>query len=154
MRRCLSCQTLYNGQKCPKCGSQSWEDGRHSSSTYLVSIRGHFDAAHHLRGYEGPCARCHGHSWLVDILVKGSQVDSLGMVVDFRDLKATLKEKVLDVLDQHDLNEIDVFTKINPTAENLARWIYEQMRAMVPSLSEVRVWESPDAMASYCVDRA
>ena len=151
MRRCLQCETIYMGLGCPKCGSKSWENGDNRRPVYQVSIRERFDAAHHLRGdigKIGKCAQQHGHGWVVEVVVERPNIDSLGMVIDFRDLKSTLQEKVIDVLDHRDLNEIPPFTEINPTAENLARWIYEQMMGMV-GLVEVRVFESPGAMASY-----
>ena len=149
MKKCMQCQTNYYGFECPKCGTRSWENESHNSSMYRVGIRGHFDAAHHLRGYDGACARQHGHSWVVEVAVESQYLDSLGMVVDFRLLKGTLKSKVLDILDHRDINEIDIFTEINPTAENLARWIYEKMREGGPMVIEVKVWESPESWASY-----
>ncbi len=72
---------------------------------YSVSIQEHFDAAHHLRGYKGPCSRNHGHRFTVRVTIEGEQLDELGMLVDFKELKDGLG-KCLDELDHRDLNTI------------------------------------------------
>jgi len=122
--------------------------------TYYLRIKEHFDAAHQLHGYPGPCRNLHGHTWDVEVEVKGTKLDEVGIVYDFKDLKENLK----DILDQYDhvfLNEVPPFDTFNPTAENLAREIYEQMEAKLPegvSTVEVAVWESPIARLVYRVD--
>ena len=119
---------------------------------YYVSTKSHFDAAHHLVGYKGPCRRVHGHTWNVEIFVEGTKLQPDGMLVDFREIKKKLKP-ILDKLDHHDLNKVVDF---NPTAENLAKYIYEQLIFPPVRLGalvcEVRVWESPTSWASYSED--
>ena len=123
---------------------------------YQIQARHHFDSAHRLRGYPGKCSNLHGHRWEVEAEVAGEQLDELGMLVDFSLLKKVLRE-VVDPLDHRDLCEIPPFDRENPTAENLARYIYEQLKERLESLpvgvlvklNLVRVWESPGCAAVY-----
>jgi len=111
---------------------------------YTLKVREHFDAAHHLNGYEGKCARVHGHRWVVEVEVVGSELDEVGMVRDFGELRAIL----LSILPDHmDVNE--VYSDMNPTAENLARVFYEQMKARVSETAAVTVWETPECSCRY-----
>ncbi len=116
-----------------------------------VCVISHFDAAHHLRDYPGKCAGTHGHSFKYEVCVEG-KVDNLGMVIDFVDLKAMLEAEVENVLDHRDLNKIDYFKVANPTAENLAKYIYGLLAVKLPPLCflvYVKVWESEQAYAQY-----
>lgn len=118
---------------------------------YDLMIRGHFDAAHALHGYPGECRELHGHTWDVEVVVRGGELDVVGIVYDFKTLKADL-ESVLEPLDHHYLNDVPPFDRMNPTAENLARHIYEALEARVGrevSVVEVSVWESPIAKITY-----
>ena len=118
---------------------------------FELTVKGHFDAAHALRGYEGECRALHGHTWDIEVTVAGDVLDEVGIVYDFTDLKADL-EAVLEPLDHSYLNEVTPFDEINATAENLARYIYEQLEGRVGdgvSLTEVAVWESPVARIAY-----
>jgi 6-pyruvoyltetrahydropterin/6-carboxytetrahydropterin synthase len=111
---------------------------------YTLKVREHFDAAHHLVGYGGKCARVHGHRWVVEVEIVGDRTDSIGMVHDF----GRLREILRDILPDHlDVNE--VYNDLNPTAENLARVFYEQLRARVPETVAVTVWETPDCGCRY-----
>jgi 6-pyruvoyltetrahydropterin/6-carboxytetrahydropterin synthase len=122
-----------------------------SKGVYTLTIKEHFDAAHALIGYPGQCQNLHGHTWDVEVSVRGSELDEVGIVYDFKDLK----DNLMDILDRYDhgyLNEIPPFDAMNATAENLARVIYEQMEALLPEgieLVEVSVWESPIARLTY-----
>jgi 6-pyruvoyltetrahydropterin/6-carboxytetrahydropterin synthase len=111
---------------------------------YTLKVREHFDAAHHLEGYQGKCARVHGHRWTVEVEVVGDRTDSIGMVYDFGQLRRTLRGILPDHLD---VNE--VYPDMNPTAENLARVLFEQMKARVPETVAVTVWESPECSCRY-----
>jgi 6-pyruvoyltetrahydropterin/6-carboxytetrahydropterin synthase len=111
---------------------------------YTLKVREHFDAAHHLEGYEGKCARVHGHRWTVEAEVAGDTVDGIGMVHDFGELRKTLRSILPDHLD---VNE--VYPDMNPTAENLARVFYDQMKARVPGTAAVTVWETPECSCRY-----
>jgi len=122
---------------------------------YEISAFAHFDAAHFLRGYAGKCANIHGHRWKVEVALEGAEINSLGILIDFIDVKNMLKE-VLDMFDHKMINEIAPFDKINPTAENIAKFIYGQMADKLSqimgagvTMSKVKVWESEAASATY-----
>ena len=122
-----------------------------SKGTYTLSIKEHFDAAHALVGYPGECRNLHGHTWDIEVAVLGTELDEVGIVYDFKALKANLMS-ILDDYDHKYLNDVPPFDEINATAENLARVIYEQMELLLPEgvrLVEVAVWESPIARLSY-----
>jgi 6-pyruvoyltetrahydropterin/6-carboxytetrahydropterin synthase len=114
---------------------------------YTARVRGHFDAAHRLVGYQGKCARLHGHRWEVEVEVAADRLDDLGMLCDFGKLRDILRSILPDHLD---VNE--VYVGMNPTAENLARVFYEQMKARVPETVGVTVWETPDCGCRYVED--
>ena len=94
---------------------------------FHIFIKSHFSAGHHLRDYPGNCERPHGHNWKVEVTVKADSLDNLGMGLDFRVLKETVN-KVLDTLDHHDLNEHDAFQTINPSSENIAVYIFNNLQ--------------------------
>jgi 6-pyruvoyltetrahydropterin/6-carboxytetrahydropterin synthase len=122
-----------------------------ATGIYTLTIKEHFDAAHALIGYPGQCKNLHGHTWDVEVSVRGTELDEVGIVYDFKDLKTNL----WGILEQYDhvyLNEVPPFDVINATAENLARVIYEQLAETLPEgveLVEVAVWESPIAKLTY-----
>lgn len=99
-----------------------------------VFIKTHFSAGHHLRNYPGNCERPHGHNWNVTVTVRATELDELGMGIDFRTLKAAVKE-VMDGLDHCDLNNHPAFVERNPSSENLAHFIFEELR---PGLGTTR----------------
>jgi len=119
---------------------------------YELTVDATFSSAHNIRGYEGACEQLHGHNWKVEIVVATKKLDKLDMVVDFRTLKGHLKD-ILERLDHKYLNEIPPFDKENATAENIAKYIYKELKGKVDDrgvkLSRVRVWESEHASASY-----
>jgi 6-pyruvoyltetrahydropterin/6-carboxytetrahydropterin synthase len=118
---------------------------------YELTVRDHFDAAHSLRGYPGQCHRLHGHTWDVEVMVAGEALDEIGIVYDFKRLKDDL-HAVLDDYDHVFLDEVPPFDSINPTAENLARIVWERLSATVGDevrVVEVAVWESPVAKLVY-----
>lgn len=118
---------------------------------YELSVKDHFDAAHSLRDYPGECRRLHGHTWDVEVTVRGKDLDDLGMVYDFKRLKDELRT-VLDDYDHVLLDEVPPFDRVNPTAENLARVVYDRLAPVVGdavSVVEVAVWESPVAKLVY-----
>jgi 6-pyruvoyltetrahydropterin/6-carboxytetrahydropterin synthase len=115
-----------------------------------------FEAAHRLPEYPGKCCRLHGHNWKVEVTITGKQLDKLGMLVDFKDLKQEVN-RVINTLDHYYLNEVEPFQNINPTAENIAKYIYEEV-SKSPALNNtfrkiqvtlVKVWESPHSAAAY-----
>lgn len=122
-----------------------------SVGVYELSIKDHFDAAHELYDYPGECRNLHGHTWDVEVSVFSPELDEIGIVYDFKSLKADLKQ-VLDLYDHKYLNDIKPFDKLSPTAENLAKVIYEKLEELIDprvSLKEVAVWESPIARVAY-----
>ncbi len=93
---------------------------------YELTIKGHFDAAHAIRDYPGECRNLHGHTWDVEVTVEGAELDDIGIVYDFKRLKADLGQ-VLERYDHGYLNEIPPFDVLNTTAENLAKVIFEEL---------------------------
>lgn len=120
---------------------------------FELTIAVNFEAAHCIRNYPGKCNRLHGHNWKVEVNICGSKLNELGMLVDFVDLKAAVND-ILVNLDHYYLNEVEPFCKINPTAENLAKYIYEKLdEAPIfqqdVKLRLIRVWESLNSAAAY-----
>lgn len=122
---------------------------------YELTVKSHFDAAHALSDYPGECRQLHGHTWDVEVTVSGEDLNELGILYDFKDLKTDLG-KVLGEYDHGYLNEVAPFDEISPTAENLARVIYERLAAVIGAkarakikVAEVSVWESPIAKIAY-----
>lgn len=120
---------------------------------YELTVSGHFSAAHHLRGYRGKCENLHGHNWKIEALVSSEDLDKTGMALDFTILKKGLRA-VLALLDHRDLNKIPYFQKKNPSAENIARFIFEHLKNRFKphknvKLKKVTAWESPNSSAAY-----
>ncbi len=119
---------------------------------YEVSVKGHFDAAHYLREYGGRCENLHGHRFEVVVTVEAVELDGRGLAYDFTELKGHLN-KVLGRFDHACLNEIEPFTDINPSSENIAFTLYEELRDLLAgtlvSLASVQVAESPEAFVTY-----
>lgn len=117
-----------------------------------LTIESQFSAAHQLRGYKGKCEALHGHNWRVQVTVSSEKLDELGMVLDFHELKAITGE-VLASLDHAFLNDVFPFTEINPSSENMAKWIYESIRKKILKknceISSVTVWENETSSATY-----
>ena len=121
---------------------------------FELLVRGRFSAAHHLCGYRGDCARVHGHTWEVECTFQVKDVDSIGMGVDFRNLKSAVRG-ILEQWDHRDLNELPEFRDHNPTAENLAKMCFDRLTAqdLGPAKPKrVAVWESEDACATYLAE--
>jgi 6-pyruvoyltetrahydropterin/6-carboxytetrahydropterin synthase len=122
---------------------------------YTLSVEKHFDAAHALRGYKGKCENMHGHRFRVVIKTTATQLDEIGLAYDFTELKGKLNI-ILERFDHTTLNEIPPFDKINPSSENIARTIYEELKTMLKEepveLVAVEVWESPTSGAEYKAD--
>ena len=122
---------------------------------YQVSVEKHFDAAHFLRGYQGKCEALHGHRFGVVVKVRASQVDDIGMAYDFTELKRILGD-ILSRFDHACLNEVPPFDKTNPSSENIAYTIYNELQPKLAgapvAVSCVEVWESPQAGVAYSPD--
>ncbi len=114
---------------------------------YTIKVEANFSSAHNLRGYKGKCEELHGHNWKVELTVQAKVLNKLGMVEDFRFLKDELNA-VLDKLDHKYLNEISYFKKVNPTSENIAKYIFDCL-AGIKGIKSVTVWESENSCATY-----
>lgn len=124
---------------------------------YKVAVTSHFSAAHFLRNYRGKCESLHGHNWKVEVTVSSNKLNSLGMVMDFSDLKRLVSE-VLEELDHTHLNELEYFSgkgeRIhNPSSEEIARYIFSKLKKEIVkrkcTLQEVRIWETDASSAVY-----
>ena len=122
---------------------------------YEIFVERHFDSAHALRGYRGKCEALHGHRFKVVAKVKAKQLDDIGLAYDFTELKRNLDE-ILARFDHTCLNDITPFDEINPSSENIAANIYEELDGKLAetpiSLSTVEVWESPFTGVAYTPD--
>lgn len=119
---------------------------------YELTVISDFAAAHNLRQYEGECENLHGHNWKVEVTVATKKLNKVGLGVDFKILKRTLKN-ILERLDHKYLNEIPSFDKENPSSENIARYIFKQLQKEIKDknikTARVKVWESENAAAVY-----
>ncbi len=122
------------------------------TASYTLKIVTDFAASHALRNYEGACQRMHGHNWKVEVEVLTTQLDDVGMGVDFKLIKKATN-KVLDKLDHYHLNDIPPFDEINPTAENIAAYIFKHVGKIINkthiSVSAITVWETERACVRY-----
>ncbi len=118
---------------------------------FELKILTHFAAAHQLRMVSKKCENLHGHNWKVEVCVAGEQLNPAGVLIDFGELKAHVKE-IIDTLDHKFLNDIDVFNG-NPSSENIAVYIADTLSARLAgtdvTVSRITTWESEDACATY-----
>lgn len=122
------------------------------SGVFEVYVKTHFSAAHSLKGYQGDCARVHGHNWTIEVFVRCEKLDEIGIGIDFRDVKRGI-EDVLHELNHFNLNELSTFQNVNPTSENIAKILYQELgqklNSNVVKVSKVKVSEIPEAGAFY-----
>ena len=122
------------------------------TACYTLKVVTDFAASHSLRNYEGACQRMHGHNWKVEVEATANKLNDVGMAIDFKAIKSATKQ-VLEGLDHYHLNDIPPFTEINPTAENIAAYLYERIGSIINSnmvkISAVTVWETERACARY-----
>lgn len=120
---------------------------------FVVSVQAHYDSAHFLRNYHGKCEKMHGHRYVVELALATEQLDEAGIAFDFVDIKKNLRA-IADHLDHENLNELPPFTELEPSAENQARYIYDEMKSRLPAemsaaILYVKVWETPTQFALY-----
>ena len=120
---------------------------------FIVSVQAHYDSAHFLRHYKGKCERLHGHRYVVEMTLATEELDKSGIAFDFVDVKKHLRE-LADYLDHNNLNELPPFDTIEPSAENQAKYFYEEMKRRLPqrmaeAIVYARVWETPTQWAQY-----
>lgn len=118
---------------------------------YEIMIKTEFASAHNLRNYNGACEALHGHNWKIDIVVETRDLDETGLAVDFNVLKKKSNDIIND-LDHIYLNEHKAFTEVNPSSENIAKYIYDELDISLAGKAKVKkitVWETDNAAASY-----
>ena len=113
-----------------------------------------FGAAHQLRNYKGKCENLHGHNWKIEVYVKGEELEKDGMLIDFKIVKDKTEE-IIERFDHKFLNDLECFSEINPSSENIAKYIYEELEKEISDkrvkVSRVTAWESDNACATYSV---
>lgn len=105
---------------------------------FEVTVEDSFAAGHYLRNYKGKCENPHGHNYKVRITLAGNQLDKAGLLLDFRELREVMRT-VTDRLDHQMINDLEPFTEINPSAENLSKYFYEQTNAKLNTVTSGRV---------------
>jgi 6-pyruvoyltetrahydropterin/6-carboxytetrahydropterin synthase len=122
---------------------------------FEISVEDSFAAGHALSGYRGKCENPHGHNYKVRITLTGESLDEIGLLYDFKELKQLMGE-VIERLDHQYLNDVEPFKSLNPTAENMAKYLYEQFSASLKPLTHgrirlkrVKLWETDTTSATY-----
>jgi 6-pyruvoyltetrahydropterin/6-carboxytetrahydropterin synthase len=121
---------------------------------FEVSVEETFAAGHALRGYKGKCENPHGHNYRVRVTLAGPELDSVGLLYDFIHLKRVMAD-VIRALDHKFLNDQAPFDAVNPSAENIARYFYDQMAQQMPpapngaKIQSITVWETDSTAAVY-----
>jgi len=120
---------------------------------YVVSVQAHYDSAHFLRNYHGKCERLHGHRYVVEIALATNMLNESGIAFDFVVVKRHLRE-LADGLDHENLNDLEPFLEVEPSAENQAKYFWDELKRTLPApvaaaLLYTRVWETPTQWAQY-----
>lgn len=122
---------------------------------YEVTVEDTFSSGHYLRNYKGKCENPHGHNYRVRITLAGETLDQAGLLLDFKDLKSVMKQ-VIDYLDHQMINDLEPFTKLNPSAENLSKYFYDETNKGLAAstegrvqVSRVTIWETDTSIATY-----
>jgi 6-pyruvoyltetrahydropterin/6-carboxytetrahydropterin synthase len=123
---------------------------------FEVTVEQTFAAGHALRHYKGKCENVHGHNYRVQVTVEGERLNSIGLLVDFVELKRVVRQ-VMERLDHQFINDLEPFTEINPSAENMAKYFYENVysglnlsESEVPvRIAQVKIWETDTSIAVY-----
>lgn len=122
------------------------------TARYQLKVVTDFASAHTLRDYPGACSRLHGHNWKVELEVVAAQLNNVGMAIDFKVMKQAARE-VGDGLDHRYLNDLEPFKEINPTAENIAAYMYKEISARINSdsikVTALTIWETERACVRY-----
>lgn len=121
---------------------------------FEISVDETFAAGHYLRGYKGKCENQHGHNYRVRVTMRGGALDPTGLLYDFVHLKQVM-QSVIRSLDHRNLNDFEPFNEVNPSAENIARYIYDEMSKQMrrvengAAISQVTVWETETSAATF-----
>jgi 6-pyruvoyltetrahydropterin/6-carboxytetrahydropterin synthase len=122
---------------------------------YEVTVEAGFSSGHYLRNYHGRCENPHGHNYKVRVTLVGAALDATGLLLDFKMLKQVMRP-VIDRIDHQMLNDLEPFTTLNPSAENLAHYFWEQTNEQLAGMTEGRVrvkdctiWETDTTSATF-----
>lgn len=119
---------------------------------YEIKVITHFAAAHQLRNFRGKCEQLHGHNWKVEVVLRGESLNDEGLLIDFQELR-DITNGILEELDHSFLNELPTFKDQNPSSENIAAYIFKELRHRLDGnhidITKVTAWESDSACASY-----
>lgn len=122
---------------------------------FEITVEDTFSSGHYLRNYKGKCENPHGHNYRVHVTLQGRELDNAGLLVDFKELKQILKPTI-DYLDHKMINDLEPFTMLNPTAENMAKYFFDETAKRIGeitngrvSVGKVTVWETDTSMATY-----
>jgi 6-pyruvoyltetrahydropterin/6-carboxytetrahydropterin synthase len=122
---------------------------------FEVTVEDSFAAGHYLRNYKGKCENPHGHNYKVRVTLQGRELDQAGLLLDFKDLK-TVMRPTIDRLDHQMMNDIEPFKTLNPSAENLAKYFFDETNSRLKSATSGRVsvkvvtiWETDTTTATY-----
>ncbi|MDR3793131.1 MAG: 6-carboxytetrahydropterin synthase QueD [Terracidiphilus sp.] len=122
---------------------------------FEVTVEAGFSSGHYLRNYRGKCENPHGHNYKVRVTLAGAELDSTGLLLDFKLLKQVMRP-VIDRIDHQMLNDLEPFTELNPSAENIARYFYQQTNVQLAEMTQGRVhvkdctiWETDTTTATY-----
>ena len=122
---------------------------------FQITVEDTFAAGHYLRNYRGKCENPHGHNYKVRVTLCGEELDRAGLLLDFKDLKDVMRDTV-DRLDHQMINDVEPFTALNPSAENLAKYFYDKTQAKLRAVTngrvrvkDVTVWETDTTTATY-----
>jgi 6-pyruvoyltetrahydropterin/6-carboxytetrahydropterin synthase len=121
---------------------------------FQVTVDETFSSGHALRGYKGKCENVHGHNYKVRVTLEGPQLDSIGLLYDFTHLKRVIRE-IVGSVDHKFLNDFAPFDAINPSAENLAKYFFDETTRQMNALPDgarvtsVTIWETDTTSATY-----
>lgn len=122
------------------------------AAKYSLKVLTEFASAHTLRDYPGACSRMHGHNWKVELEVESRALNDIGIAIDFKAMKKAAND-VCDQLDHRYLNDLKPFDSINPTAENIAAWLYTEIGKLINNktlnVSALTLWETDRASVRY-----
>ncbi len=126
-----------------------------NEAMFEVSVEDTFAAGHALRGYRGKCENPHGHNYKVQVTLHGESLDNIGLLFDFKDLKIAMND-IIDRLDHKFINDLEPFTELNPSAENMAKYFYDEINVLLRDKTSgrvkvklVKMWETDTTVATY-----
>lgn len=136
------------------CFGPGWR-GPTRGFMFEVTVEDSFAAGHYLRNYKGKCENPHGHNYKVRVTLAGQELDKAGLLLDFKDLRDVMKH-VIDRLDHQMMNDLEPFTTLNPSAENLAKYFYDETNSKLRRetngrvrVKDVTIWETDETTATY-----